>query len=87
MDRNFEAAEELANLIGALEDWRSYLAGPCTRDCENELGELAADDYDGHRHWTDEYERVRGEVVMLNRIISGDYEFPKVLCSIGEGQR
>ena len=76
---------ELARMRGALEEWRIYLAGPCTDDCIRH-GQMDSrnEPYNGHRHWTEWYENNRSSVVALNFILSGEYDYASGLRAIGE---
>ena len=75
---------ELTQLRGSLEEWRIYLAGPCTEDCVKHHQVKRGQPYNGHKHYTERYEDNRGSVVMLNRLLSGEYDYASMLRQIGE---
>lgn len=78
-----DAEIELARLRGALEEWRVYLAGECTMECiEHEQRDSLDEPYNGHRHWTEWYESNRSQIVGLNYLLDGQYDYPVTLRSI-----
>jgi hypothetical protein len=76
---------ELAQLRGALEEWRIYLAGQCTAECvaHGQIGSTS-EPYNGHRHWTEDYEANRSTVVALTYLLAGEYDYASTLRRIGE---
>jgi len=75
---------ELARLRASLEEWRRYLAGPRGEQCiELEQIRSTSEPYNGHKHYTDWYEDHRGQVVALNAILGGEYDYPALLNHSG----
>lgn len=85
METVTDAEIELAQLRGSLEEWRCYLAGPCTIDCISH-GQIDSLDelYNGHKHWTEWYEGNRSSVVALNHLLTGEFDYATALRQMGE---
>ena len=76
---------ELAQLRGALEEYRAYLAGPCNDPAEGPTApKCPKGPYNGHRHYTEEYEDNRSTIIALNHLLNGDYSWPVTLRQIRE---
>lgn len=83
-----DAELELARLRASLEEWRRYLAGPCTPECiEHQQIDNLAEPYNGHRHWTEWYEYNRSAVVAVNCLLDGQYDYPVTLNGLARGGR
>jgi hypothetical protein len=58
--------DEATRLRRDLEDFRSYLAGPCSEECD-------PDDHPRHRHFSEWYDEHRAVIVSLNAILEDEY--------------